>query len=254
MHILIVEDDPLILRELKILLENALYQVTISQAYAQISDQVIVEKPDLVLLDVNLPDISGFDICTRIREKTDVPVIFLTSRTDSMDELTGMLKGGDDYITKPYQAPILLARIAAVLKRTKAPQVKEHALPVVKNMELDTAKCSLIYHVPDNSEKSEYAADDQSSSPNGRKTNQCSGCGRSVGIELTKNEMKILFALFSRAGEYVTRMDLIEYLWENDIFIDDNTLSVHVARIREKLKAVGVTDFIETKRGIGYRI
>ena len=120
MHILIVEDDPLIRRELKILLETALYEVTVSQTFSHIPDQVFMEKPDLVLLDVNLPEMSGFDICTKIREKADVPVIFLTSRTDSMDELTGMLKGGDDYITKPYQAPILLARIAAVLKRRRA--------------------------------------------------------------------------------------------------------------------------------------
>ena len=226
MHILIVEDDPLIRRELKILLETALYEVTVSQTFSHIPDQVFMEKPDLVLLDVNLPEMSGFDICTKIREKADVPVIFLTSRTDSMDELTGMLKGGDDYITKPYQAPILLARIAAVLKRTKAAQGKDHTLPVWKNLELDVAKCSLIYHAPD----------------------------KEVLIELTKNEMRILFSLFGCAGEYGTRIDLIEYLWENQIFIDDNTLSVHIARIRDKLKAVGINDFIETKRGIGYRI
>ncbi|MEI3218815.1 MAG: response regulator transcription factor [Lachnoclostridium sp.] len=139
-----------------------------------------------------------------------------------MDELMGMLRGGDDYITKPYQAPILLARIAAVLKRTGKGEKKEETLFVYKGVELDIAKCSLSYQ------------------------------GNSM--ELTKNEMKILYVLFRHAGEYVMRIDIIEYLWENQIFIDDNTLSVHVTRIREKLKNIGVFDFIETKRGMGYRI
>lgn len=227
MHIFVIEDDPLICRELKILLENALYDVTVlntesDAAFKDIAKQVLLTNPDLVLLDINLPQASGFDVCTQVREKTDVPIIFLTCRNNSMDELTGMLKGGDDYITKPYQAPILLARIAAVLKRTKAAKIKEAVLPAHKNVQLDTAKCAL-------------------------------SCHGNIA-ELTKNEMKILHMLFLHKGEFVTRMDLIEYLWENQIFIDDNTLSVNVARIREKLKAIGVHDFIETKRGMGYRI
>lgn len=221
-QIIIVEDDPVIRRELKILLENALYQVEVCECFENVAAQVIAEKPDLVLLDVNLPEKSGFDICIQIREKTDVPIIFLTGRNDSMDELMGMLRGGDDYITKPYQAPILLARIAAVLKRTGKGEKKEETLFVYKGVELDIAKCSLSYQ------------------------------GNSM--ELTKNEMKILYVLFRHAGEYVMRIDIIEYLWENQIFIDDNTLSVHVTRIREKLKNIGVFDFIETKRGMGYRI
>lgn len=125
MHIFVVEDEPIIRRELKVLLENALYQVTAPDGFSDVLAQIMESRPDLVLLDVNLPGVSGFDICTRIREETEVPVIFLTSRTDSMDELTGILKGGDDYITKPYQAPLLLARIGAVLKRTRGGKYKE---------------------------------------------------------------------------------------------------------------------------------
>ena len=222
MHIFVVEDEPIIRKELKILLENAMYKVTAPEDLRGISENVIKERPNLVLLDVNLPDESGFDICTQIREKTDVPIIFLTSRTNSMDELTGILKGGDDYITKPYQEPILLARIAAVLKRTKGEEIKEEAIFIHNGVELDISKCCLFCQ--ENS------------------------------IDLTKNEMKILHLLFLHAGKFVARMDLIEYLWENRIFIDDNTLSVHITRIREKLKSIGVQDFIETKRGIGYRI
>lgn len=131
MHIFIIEDEQLIRQELKILLENALYQVTAPPAFASVThvtQQVLDTAPDLVLLDINLPDISGFDICTQIRRHMDVPIIFLTSRMSPMDELNGLLKGGDDYITKPYQPPLLLARIAAVLKRTQGMASREITL------------------------------------------------------------------------------------------------------------------------------
>ena len=225
--IVIIEDEEIIRRELKILLENALYEVAAPEDFQDVAGEILRLAPDLVLLDVNLPGGSGFDVCTQLREQSQVPVIFLTSRTDSMDELTGMLKGEDDYIMKPYQPPILLARIAAVLKRTKGAFPKgnffgETLLYSHKGVELDLSRCSLRV-----------------------------GKERA---ELTKNEMKILHRLFLQPGQYVSRMDLIEYLWENQIFIDDNTLSVHMTRIREKLRALGVTDFVETKRGVGYRI
>lgn len=220
--ILIVEDEPVISRELQALLEQAGYQAAAVNEFEDILSQVQKEQPDLVLLDVNLPGCSGFDICMQIREQMEVPVIFLTGRTDSMDELTGILKGGDDYITKPYQAPVLLARIGAVLKRTKGISKKEPTRFAWNGVELDIGGCAL------------------------------SSQGRQA--ELTKNEMKIMHLLFLHPGEYVSRMDLVEYLWENQVFIDDNALSVHMTRIREKLKAIGVHDFIETKRGMGYRI
>lgn len=222
MHIFVVEDERTIRQELKVLLENAMYQVTAPDTFGNIVDQVKEDRPDLVLLDVNLPGISGFDICMQIRAGMEIPVIFLTSRTDSMDELNGILKGGDDYITKPYQAPILLARIAAVLKRTKGTEERETVQFTKNGVQLDISKCCLIY--------------------------------REEKVELTKNEMKILHLLFQHQGEFVARMDLIESLWENQIFIDDNTLSVHITGIRKKMASVGVQDFIETKRGIGYRI
>ncbi|MDE6204274.1 MAG: response regulator transcription factor [Lachnospiraceae bacterium] len=220
--IMVIEDETIIRRELKLLLENALYEVAAPEDLQDVAELVVRLKPDLVLLDVNLPGCCGFDVCTQIREQSQIPVIFLTSRTDSMDELTGMLKGGDDYIMKPYQPPVLLARIAAVLKRTKGVSLKETLLLSHKGVELDLSRC--ILQVGGKSE------------------------------ELTKNEMKILHRLFQQPGQYVPRMELIEYLWENEVFIDDNTLSVHITRIREKLRAMGVTDYIGTKRGVGYRI
>lgn len=221
-HIFVVEDEPVIRQELKILLENAMYRVTAPESFGAVVSQVLEAGPDLVLLDVNLPGASGFEICVRLRQQIEIPIIFLTGRTDPMDELNGLLKGGDDYITKPYQAPVLLARIMTVLKRARGIEEKETTLFTRAGVRLDTARCGLFYN------------------------GQCA--------ELTKNEMKIMHLLFQHAGEYVSRMDLIEYLWENRIFIDDNTLSVHITRIREKLKSIGVNDFIETRRGIGYRI
>lgn len=221
MHIFVAEDEKTIRRELAILLENAMYQVTAPENFENIPDQITEASPDLILLDVNLPEMSGFDICTMLRQRENTcPVIFLTSRTDSMDELNGMLRGGDDYITKPYQAPILLARIAAVLKRTRGNTEKTSYFH--EDVRLDLLKCTI------SCEEKE--------------------------MELTKNEMKILHLLFMHAGNYVARQDLIEYLWENQIFIDDNTLSVHVTRIREKLRELGRDHFIQTKRGMGYRI
>ncbi|MCI8430706.1 MAG: response regulator transcription factor [Lachnospiraceae bacterium] len=220
--ILIIEDEAVIRRELKVLLECAGYRTAVSEQFVNVLSKVREEQPDLILLDVNLPGCSGFDLCVQLREQTDVPVIFLTGRTDAMDELNGILRGGDDYITKPYHAPVLLARIAAVLKRSGKSKGAEALQLIHEGVRLDMSRCCLIFK--------EHRA------------------------ELTRNEMKILYCLFRRPGEYVSRMDLIEYLWEQQIFIDDNTLSVHMTRIREKLRSIQVTDFIKTKRGVGYRI
>lgn len=222
MHIFVAEDEAIVRRELKLLLENALYQVTAAETFVSLEKQILEAHPDLVLLDVNLPNGSGFEVCKNLRAESDVPIIFLTSRTDSMDELNGMLGGGDDYITKPYQASILLARIAAVLKRTKREKRDYTGTLSCGGVVLDTFGCCLSV--------------------------------RNKSVELTKNEMKILQYLFTHVGVYVPRMDLIEYLWDNQMFIDDNTLSVHVARIREKLRGLGIDNLIETKRGMGYRV
>lgn len=221
MNILVVEDDSAIRQELKQLLENALYQVTVITDFRNTKEKIMGIPADLILLDVNLPGESGFDICRKIRAVSDVPVIFVTSRTDSMDELNGMLRGGDDYITKPFNPPVLLARIAAVLKRTRKDSADEQKL-LYKGVELDLA---------------------------------C-GCVRYQGkqTDLSRNELKILSCLFRHKTEIVSRIDLIEYLWDQSVFIDDNALSVNVTRLRGKLEKIGIHDFIETKRGMGYRI
>lgn len=219
--ILIIEDDVVIRKELKQLLENALYQVIILTEFDNTAESILEIQPDLVLLDVNLPGESGFDICQKVRGESDVPIIFVTSRTDSMDELNGMLKGGDDYVTKPFNAPVLLAHITAVLKRTLKVNSEEKK-KVHKGIELDIARGCVLYQ--------------------GKRAN------------LSKNELKIMYYLFEHKNEIVPRIDLVEYLWDQQIFIDDNALSVNMTRLRAKLEEIGIRDFIETKRGMGYQI
>lgn len=222
MRIALIEDEPAIRQELTLLLQNALYDVTALHDFANAASAALAASPDLILLDIKLPGASGFDICTEVRAVSDVPILFLTSQTSAADELNGMLKGGDDYITKPFHPPILLARIAAVLKRTKKAGARELNKLEYKGVVLDIARGSIGY--------------------------QGSHC------ELTKNEFKILHYLFQNTGRIIPRIELIEYLWDNQVFIDDNALSVNMTRLRGKLEHLGVQNFVETKRGMGYRL
>lgn len=222
MRIALIEDEPAIRQELTLLLQNALYEVTALHDFANAASAALAASPDLILLDIKLPGASGFDICTEVRAVSDVPILFLTSQTSAADELNGMLKGGDDYITKPFHPPILLARIAAVLKRTKKAGARELNKLEYKGVVLDIARGSIGY--------------------------QGSHC------ELTKNEFKILHYLFQNTGRIIPRIELIEYLWDNQVFIDDNALSVNMTRLRGKLEHLGVQNFVETKRGLGYRL
>ncbi|WP_195421253.1 response regulator transcription factor [Faecalicatena contorta] len=222
-RILIVEDEKDIRLELKLMLENALYQAEAAEDFSDIPRLVDETAPDLILLDIQLPGTDGLKVCRDIRKKTDVPIIFVTSRSNSMDELNGMMMGGDDYITKPYQAPILLARIAAVLKRTGHNKAPENPCRFTwKGCELDMLQGTLTHE------------------------------GRSE--QLTRNELRICCNLFSRAGQIISREELIDDLWENQIFIDDNTLSVNITRIRGKMKEIGLENLIVTRRGQGYQL
>lgn len=220
--IIIVEDEENIRLELKLILENSSYNVEAVENFTDVYNQIINSDADLVLLDVNLPNKSGLQICSQIRKKSDIPIIFLTSLNTSMDELNCITMGGDDYISKPYNVPILLARIKSLLKRSKKEETKPQNSITYKDVTLDMLG-AVIRH-------------------NGKE------------IELSKNELKILYYLFINKEKVVSRIDIIEYLWDNQLFVDDNTLSVNITRIRNKLKVIGVEDFIETKRGLGYKI
>jgi len=222
MKIMIVEDEKNIREDLQVLLESAMYEVVAAEQFDNISEQIVRVQPDLVLLDIKLPGQNGREICQEVRRHTDIPIIFVTSDDDVMAEIKGMLAGGDDYIAKPYHPSLLLARIAAVLKRTGRKPEEEQYVLEYRGVKLDIRTYKLEY--------------------------------QGQQVEVSKNECKLLHYLFRRQGEVVPRLDLIEYLWDNEVFIDDNALSVTVTRIRSKLEEISVTDFIETKRGAGYRI
>lgn len=174
----------------------------------------------MILLDVNLPVFDGYYICREIRKRTDVPIIIVTSRSTDMDELMSMNLGADDFISKPYNPQILLARISAVLKRCSNQNVMEKI--DYKGITLCTAQSKI-------------------------------SCGGKE-IELTKNEMKILTVLINNAGKIVSRNDLMNELWQSDEFVDDNTLTVNVNRLRKKMDEIGAPNLISTKRGQGYLI
>ncbi|MEG1637891.1 MAG: response regulator transcription factor, partial [Cellulosilyticaceae bacterium] len=176
-------------------------------------------QPQLVLLDINLPVFDGNYICKEVRRISDVPIIIVTSRNSDMDELLSMNFGADDFITKPYNTEILLARISAILKRSYG-KVEVASRLEYKGLQLSLANGSVSY-----SDKS---------------------------LELTKNELKILAQLMKSQGNIVSREELMEVLWQSELFIDDNTLSVNVTRLRKKLEDLGMKDVIETRRGLGY--
>lgn len=219
-RILIVEDDLTIQTQLKNLLSGNGYEVGVVSDFSKVIEQVKTFAPHLVLLDIKLPGNSGFDICSQIRTFSEVPIIFVTSSNTDMDELNSIMLGGDAFITKPYHTAILLAKIASLLKR---------AYPVLQSEKM--AYGGAVLHL----EASSLDYDGQS-------------------VELTKNELKILYYLFKNAGKICSRGDLVEFLWDNQLYVDDNALSVNINRIREKLAGIGLTDFIKTKHRQGYTI
>lgn len=217
--IVIVEDEELIRGELNTLLFNAGYIVDCVVKFDETINHIKSASPDLILLDVNLPGQDGYRLCSSIRSFSTTPILFITGRNTTMDELQALTLGGDDYITKPYNIPILLARIHLLLRRGT---IRQDSTLEYKGIQL-----SLIAGTLTTNEKE---------------------------VELTKTELKIMYYLFKHTEEIVSRLDLVEYLWDNEIHIDDNTLSVNIMRIREKLRGLGLTDFIQTKRGMGYKI
>lgn len=218
--IIIIEDDPAIRDELALLLGNEGYQALPVTEFSGIAEQIQSAGADLVLLDLGLPGRDGFSLCADIQKSPGVPVVFVTSRDSAMDELRALSLGGDDYITKPYNIPVLLARIKAVLRRSGG-AAEPDALEA-KGLRLDLSKGVVA-----------------------------SGKGT---VELTRNEINILAHLMRRPGEIVSRADLIEALWDSRIYIDDNTLSVNMTRLRTKLEALGLPDCIKTRRGLGYQL
>ena len=216
--ILIIEDDEAIRNELKTFLCRYNYDALVVEKFENIIEEIKKENADLILLDINLLIFDGFYICREIRKNSNVPIIIVTSRDSDIDELMSMNLGADDFITKPYNTQILLARINSVLKRVYSKEVQESM--VYKDLVLNLSNGTISYK--DNT------------------------------LNLTKNEIKILSYLIKNKGKIISRENLMEYLWNDDFFVDDNTLSVNITRLRKKIESIGIKNPIETRRGLGY--
>lgn len=218
--ILIIEDDSTIQTQLRNLLTGNGYEVETVTDFKNTVEHVKTFAPHLVLLDIKLPGSSGFEICSQIRAFSDMPIIFVTSSNTDMDELNSIMLGGDAFITKPYNTAILLAKIASLLRRAYASGQTEVLSWNGVDLHLESGFI-------------EYS---------GRKA------------DLTKNELKILYYLFKNAGKICPRSDIVDFLWDNQLYVDDNALSVNINRIREKLSAIGLKDLIKTKHRQGYTL
>ena len=216
--IFIIEDEEKIRLELSTFLNRYGYETSYSTDFENIVDISLKEEPDIILLDINLPYYDGYYICREIRRKSNVPIIVVTSRNSEVDELMSMNLGADDFITKPYNTQILLARIASIIRRT------------YQNLDSEVFEVKGLKY---NMSTSEMTFDNK----------KC---------ELTKNESKILFTLMKNKERIVSRNDLMKALWQDDEFVDDNTLTVNINRLRKKLEEIGAVDYIQTKRGQGY--
>lgn len=222
--IMIIEDDPKIAEYLATYLEKYNYQVTVVEEFDKIIDTFQLAKPDLVLLDVNLPYYDGFYWCRQIRKESICPVIFISARTGEMDQVMAIENGGDDYITKPFSPDLIIAKIRSQLRRAYG----EYAGGQQERV-LDLHQLKLF------PERQELTFEDK------------------VTL-LTKNETNIIGMLIDRYPKVTGREDLLEKLWDDQTFVDENTLNVNMTRVRKKFQELGIKGAIETMRGSGYRL
>lgn len=217
--ILIIEDDRTIAGTVKSNLEKWGFEARCAEKFKDIMSEFSEFLPHLVLMDIGLPFYNGFYWCSEIRKISKVPVVFLSSASDNMNIIMAMNMGGDDFISKPFDLTVLMAKIQAILRRTYD-FGSETSVITHKGAMLNVADAALCY--------------------NGEK------------IDLTKNEYRILLTLLENKGKVVSRELLMNKLWETDSYVDENTLTVNVSRLRKKLERSGLTDFIETRSGMGY--
>lgn len=219
--ILIVEDDFGIANAIKLQAETWNFDVKLIKDFNNVLAEFSEFEPHIVLMDISLPFFDGYYWCKKIREISKVPIIFISSATDKMNIIMTINMGADDFISKPFDMNVLIAKIQALLRRTydftSTNSILEH-----KGAFLNTESNTLTF--------------------------------RNEKIDLTKNDYKILLCLMTNKGKVVSREELMEQLWETDVFIDENTLTVNINRLRKKLGSVGLENFISTKFGIGYVI
>ena len=220
MHtVMIVEDEPIIRDAVAQELSKWNYQVECVTDFNQVMDDFVKVNPQLVILDITLPFFNGYYWCQEIRKISNVPILFLSSHQQPMDIVMSINMGADDYITKPFEMPILVAKIQGLFRR---------AYEFVGTQDWIEYKGATLHL-----KSTQFTYKQQV-------------------IDLTKNEFQILRVLFERVGSFVSRDELMKELWNSDFFIDDNTLTVNVARLRKKLEECGLVNFITTKKGIGY--
>lgn len=217
--ILIVEDDEKLRNELEIFLNKNGYQASSLKKFDNTINEILESDSDLVLLDINLPFADGEYICKEIRKVSQIPIIMVTSRDNEIDELLSMNYGADHYVTKPFNIQILLAKISSILRRANLVETNQNKIDC-KQFILNLSKSTI--------EKDGKI------------------------LELTKNELKILHFLVEKRGQIVSREEIMSYLWDSESFIDDNTLTVNMTRLRNKLEELDLKELIETKRGQGY--
>lgn len=218
--IMIVEDDAKI-RE--IILENIKkwgFDGLYVEDFSDVLNAFIKYEPHLILMDINLPTFDGFYWCGKIREVSKIPIIFISSRNTNMDVIMAVNMGGDDFIQKPFSLEVLMAKINALIRRTYSYSNVETDVIEHNGVVLNLKDGNIIY----NNEK----------------------------LELTRNEFKIVYMLMKEYGNVVSRDKIMRSLWEDESFVDDNTLTVNVNRLRKKLSDIGLDDFIQTKKGMGY--
>lgn len=219
--IYVVEDDSVIAEQMKRHLEKWGYIVTCASDFQNILAEFLECKPELVLMDIGLPFYNGHYWCAQIRQVSQVPVIFVSSASDNMNIVMAVNMGGDDFVTKPFEPEVLSAKVQAILRRTYTFRGQTNVMEYAGAI-LNLSDATLL-----------------------------------VGeqrIELTKNEFRILQLLFENGGKTVSREAIMKRLWDNECFVDDNTLTVNMTRLRKKLESVGVEKFIVTRKGLGYSI
>lgn len=219
--IMIVEDDEIIASSIKKHLEKWNYDVFVVNDFENVLEDFRHYEPLLVLLDISLPYYNGYYWCQEIRKESEVPIIFISSTTENMNIVMAMNMGADDFINKPFDLTVLTAKLQAILRRTYSFNKTQNVLNY-QSLTLDLLKGVISYHED--------------------------------SIELTKTELKIMQILFEHAGQIVSRDTIMEALWQSEAFVDDNTLSVNINRLRKKLDAFSLSQLIHTKKGIGYQL
>lgn len=222
-RILVVEDDKAIAAQIENYLVRWGYEVECVVDFSEVLAQFIAYEPQLVLMDIGLPFYNGYHWCSEIRKISQVPVIFISSASDNMNIVMAVNMGGDDFVAKPFDLEVLLAKVQAVLRRAYS-FVNVSSVLAWHDVLLNIADMTLF----------------QTTS------------GR--GIELTRNEFRIMQTLFDASGAVVSRDELMKRLWDDDCFVDDNTLTVNINRLRKRLGEIGLQDLIQTKKGAGYAL